>query len=377
MHPEHHDTLVSLDPSIIYLNHAAVAPWPQKTVKAVERFSRENGAVGAQHYPDWLKTENRLRRQLADLINAPTANDIALLKNTSEALSVIAYGLGWKPGENIVSIAQEFPSNRIVWESLSQLGVELRLLDLDQTQYPENDLIALCDEHTRLISISSVQYASGLKLNLEQVGRFCADNDILFCIDAIQSLGASPFDVEAFRADFVVADGHKWMLGPEGIALFYCRANLRDELKLNQFGWHMVKNAGDFDQVGWTPASSARRFECGSPNMLGIHALHASLEIILETGIESIQQSITANTDAIVAEARRLGFELITPEEKEKRAGIVTFRVPGVDNEGLYQSLMQHGVVCAYRGGGIRFSPHFHNRPEEILNAFSILESQL
>jgi len=151
---------------------------------------------------------------LAALIGAPSPADIALVKNTSEGLSIVAYGIDWRPGDNVLGIAQEFPSNRMVWESLSDQGVAYRRLDLYASSRPEADLMALCDERTRLLALSSVQYARGLKLDLERLGDFCRERDILFCVDAIQSLGVVPFDLQRIRADFVVADGHKWLLGP-------------------------------------------------------------------------------------------------------------------------------------------------------------------
>ncbi len=363
----------SLDPSIIYLNHAAVAPWPKVTVEAVSRFARENGVTGALHYPEWMKRESTLRTSLARLINAPTVDNIALLKSTSEGLSVVAHGLDWQPGENVVSIAQEFPSNRIVWESLEPYGVEVRLLDLHTEPDPEQALMTLCDKHTRLLAVSSVQYASGRRMQLERLGDFCRRNGILFVVDAIQSLGALPFDVTETQADVVVADGHKWMLGPEGLALFYCSADLRDQLRLRQYGWHMVEDAGNFEASTWLPADTARRFECGSPNMLGTHALLASLELLQEIGIDRVFSRIEENTEAIIEQIERHGFELLSPRTREQRAGIITFRVPGDDTRSLQQGLMQRQVVCAERGGGIRFSPHFHNTKKQIDHAFEIL----
>jgi len=209
-----------LEPELIHLNHAAVAPWPTRTREAVEAFARENASQGSLNYPRWLETESRLRTDLGRLINA-RADDIALLKNTSEALSVVAHGLRWQVGDRIVISNEEFPSNRIVWESLQGQGVRVMEVDLRAAPSPEDALIAACDTHTRLLAISSVQYASGLRVDLERLGRFCREHDILFCIDAIQSLGALRLDVQAINADFVMADGHKWLLGPEGVALFY------------------------------------------------------------------------------------------------------------------------------------------------------------
>ncbi|MEW8041982.1 MAG: aminotransferase class V-fold PLP-dependent enzyme [Candidatus Thiodiazotropha endolucinida] len=370
-------SLFSLDPAMIYLNHAAVAPWPERTVTEVVRFAQENGYKGSSRYAHWLGVESELRSLLAQLINAPSDQDIALLKSTSEGLSVIAYGLDWSPGDNIVSIAQEFPSNRIVWESLEAHDVALRLLDLNQSRDPEHDLIALCDNKTRLLSVSSVQYAAGERLQLQILGEHCRANGVIFVVDAIQSLGAFPFDLSECHADIVVADGHKWMLGAEGVALFYCNAALRQRLKLQQFGWHMVEAMGDFDRMDWQPAHSARRFECGSPNMLGIHALRASLSLIHEIGLDSISTDIRKNTDFVIDQVDSAGFELLTPRDPLKRAGIVTFRVPDRDNHALYQSLMQKQVMCAYRSGGIRFSPHFHNHEKELENAFNRLSELL
>jgi len=361
MHPE-----FLLSPKILYLNHAAVAPWPRRTAAAVARFAQENGTRGAADYANWIGTETRLRQRLAELIGAPSPTDVALVKNTSEGLSVIAYGIDWKAGDTVVGIAQEFPSNRIVWESLSTQGVAYRRLDLYASSEPETDLMALCDERTRLLALSSVQYARGLRLDLERLGGFCRSRNILFCVDAIQSLGVVPFDLKPSKADFVVADGHKWMLGPEGVALLYVNPRLRPELRLCQYGWHMVEHRGDYERPDWDPAADARRFECGSPNMLGIHALDASLSLLLETGIDRVQAAVTERTQRLIELVDGHGFELLSPRDPERRAGILTFRVPGADHQALHQALTDKGVICARRGGGIRFSPHFYT-PHGVL----------
>ncbi len=366
-----------LESGLVYLNHAAVSPWPRRTARAVEAFAEENSRVGAFFYPRWMEKEQRLRERLRWLVNAPDAKDIALLKNTSEALSMVAYGLPWSEGDNIVSITQEFPSNRIVWESLKAYGVEVRLLDLYASDDPEGDLIALCDRHTRLVSVSSVQYARGLRLDIERIGAFCHPKDILFCVDAIQHLGALPFDVQACQADFVAADGHKWMLGPEGLALFYVRPEVQDRLQLKQYGWHMVEHAGDFDRIDWRPARDARRFECGSPNMLAIHALEASLSLLEEMGMETVTSHIAENRETVLEHARSRGYRILSPDVPHRLAGIVTFSVPGVSAESLHRKLMENRVVCASRGGGIRFSPHFHNTASDIERAFGILDNIL
>jgi len=362
--------------NICYLNHAAVAPWPRRTANAVASFAQENMTCGAQHYLKWLKVEHALRESLAWLINAPSFHDIALLKNTSEALSIVAYGLDWQVGDNIVSYAEEFPSNRIVWESLASKGVELRLIELTDLDDPETELIARCDDRTRLVTVSSVQYARGLRIDIDKIGAFCRANNILYCVDAIQSLGALPFDVQKCQADFVMADGHKWMLGPEGLALFYCRAEVREQLNLNQFGWHMVDKPGNYDSTEWKPSQTATCFECGSPNMMGAYALHASLSLIQDVGLEVISNKIFNNTSLLIELIDNINKSiLLSSRDLARQSGIVTFSIAGTGHTQLYHYLMQNNVICAQRGGGIRFSPHFYTRTEQIHKAIEILDN--
>lgn len=367
MHPD-----FDLDPDLIYLNHAAISPWPSRTVKAVAQFATELGHLGSQRYPHWLGIEQRLRERAARLLGAAAAEDIALLKSTSEGLSFVAQGLDWRPGDNVVTIAQEFPSNRIVWETLGEREVELRTVDIHQSPTPEVDLLERCDSGTRLLAVSWVQYARGHRLNITQLAHACRERGILVCLDAIQGLGALPFDLAHSPVDFVVADGHKWMLGPEGLALFWCRPELRDRLQLSEFGWHMVEDMGAFDRKDWQPAASARRFECGSPNMLGIHALEASLSLIEEAGTAEIAASIETRVAQLVRLIDQAGFELLSPRAADQRAGIVTFRVPEVDQQTLYQNLMHRGLMCASRGGGLRFSPHFYTPENQLERAIEL-----
>ncbi|QSA99924.1 aminotransferase class V-fold PLP-dependent enzyme [Methylomonas sp. EFPC1] len=367
-HPE-----FPLTDELIYLNHAAVAPWPKRTSKAVIQFAEQNCQFGSHYYLDWLKKENEIRRQLQALLNAPSANDIALVKNTSEALSFVAFGLPWQAGDNIVSSNEEFPSNRLPWQALAERGVEFREADLHSAATPEDALFARVDGNTRLLTISSIQFASGLRMDLERIGEFCRQRGILFCIDAIQSLGAVQFDVQAYHADFVMADGHKWLFGPEGLGVFYTNPAARDRLKLNQYGWHMMKDTHNYENLPWEIHPGARRFECGSPNMLGIHALSASLSLLLETGMPTVE-ALVLERSAYLREAISANTELILLSQRHSRlqSGIVNFKHRSIDNEVLYKHLQKNGVVCALRGGGIRFSAHFYNTLAELDRALEL-----
>ncbi len=367
-HPE-----FPLKEGLIYLNHAAVAPWPKRTAEAVSAFANQNCIHGSQFYPDWLKKEQHLREQLKTLLNASSADDIALVKNTSEALSFVAYGLNWQSGDNIVSSNEEFPSNRIPWQSLSDQGVEFRQADLSSTSSPEEALFALVDNNTRLMTISSIQFASGLRLNLEKIGEFCHRHGILFCIDAIQSLGCVKFDTQAYQADFVMADGHKWMLGPEGLGVFYSHPNSREKLRLTQYGWHMIEKTYNYENRPWTIHPTAKRFECGSPNMLGIHAWSASLSLLLEMGMESVEKRALHNaqcTRDLIDQSPYLS--LLADKTNPLKSAIVVFKHNSLDNKTLFNILTKNGVACALRGQGIRFSPHFYNTEEEIVTAIEI-----
>ncbi|WP_339485453.1 aminotransferase class V-fold PLP-dependent enzyme [Pseudomonas sp. EL_65y_Pfl2_R95] len=359
--------------AINYLNHAAISPWPKRAVDAVNRFANENASLGARNYSDWLATEHLLRERLARLVNAPSTDDIALVKNTSQALSYVAFGLDWQPGDQVVISDEEFPSNKIVWEALSSQGVEVKQVNLANND-PEMALLEACGPRTRLLSISAVQFASGLRLNLQRLGHGCKQRGVLFCVDAIQHIGALPFDVQASECDFAMADGHKWMLGPEGLGLFYCRNELRDQLNLHEYGWHMLEHAGDYSRTDWEPAKSAVRFESGSPNMLGTMALEASLSLLEEVGMDAVGKALEARVLHLTTELGRInGANLHSPLNPERRAGIINFTLDSWNTEALFEHLKQNNLVCARRGKGIRLSPHFYTEPEVIESTLRLI----
>ncbi len=354
----------NIDPEIFYLNHAAVAPWPKVTAKAIKSFTEQNTHLGATYYPQWLKTEQSLKEKLARLINSPSEDNIALVKNTSEALSFVANGLDWQAGDSIVIAREEFPSNRIVWQYLQQQGVSVKLVSLYNDHNncsPEQNLLNAIDDTTRLLSVSSVQYADGLRMDLQQIGQYCQQHNILFCVDAIQSLGALPMDVQDINADCIMADGHKWLISSEGLGVFYCRDSLLEQLKPSQFGWHMTEDLHNFDALEWRPAQSARKFECGSPNMLGVHALHSSVSLILEHGIEKITQQLLANTQYLADKLKQLpDINIMSNLSRDRLSGIIAFRHSQLSSEAIYQTLMEKKVICAMRYGNVRFSPHYY-----------------
>jgi selenocysteine lyase/cysteine desulfurase len=363
-----------LDPAVIYLNHAGICPLPKRGADAIRRFVHECETQGARHYPRWMAMESRVREQLARLIHAPAPDDIALLKNTSEGLSTVAYGFPWQSGDNVIISDEEFPSNRIVWESLRHRGVSVREVSLSQTEEPEDALIAAANARTRMMAVSAVQFASGLRLNLVRLGALCHAREIAFCVDAIQALGAMHVDVQAAHIDFLAADAHKWLLGPEGIAAFYCAPPWRERLALHQFGWHMRENFSDYDAREWRPAPSARRFECGSPNMIGIHALSATLDLFAEIGMQTVERRVLARAEYLFdALQARQDLVCTTCSKTGRYAGIVIFNSNSLSADDAVKQLRNQGIICASRGGGIRFSPHFYTPHEQLDRALAAI----
>ncbi|MEA1888872.1 MAG: aminotransferase class V-fold PLP-dependent enzyme [Pseudomonadota bacterium] len=360
--------------NLIYLNHAAVSPLPMRTGEAVKTFVDEYVQLGTKNYLSWAKHAEQLHTDLADFINASSADEIALLKNTSEAISVVAMGFPWQAGDTVLSSDEEFPSNRIPWQALANQGVVFKEINLRQLgKSPEQALIDAMDDSTRMLAISAIQYASGLRLDLEILGKACKERDIAFCVDAIQMLGAFPVDVEAANIDFLMADSHKWLLGPEGIALFYCRKKWQSMIKLFQYGWHMIDNYGDFNGRDWQPASSARRFENGTPNIIGIRAFAASLSLINEIGIDNIESRILHHTrfmHEIISNSHNL--EPVYTDNASMMSGIVTFKHCNCPASELFHYLRENDIMCAERGGGVRFSPHVYNTDEEIISALKL-----
>ena len=349
---------------LCYLNHAAVGPWPRRTAQAVAAFAQQNMLRGASDYPAWLEIERRLRQRLARLINAGGPDDIALLQNTSEGLSIVSQGIDWQAGDEVVGLAGDFISNQMPWQALASRGVHYQAVDALQAEDPEAALVGAMGDQTRLLAISTVHFATGYRFDLQRLSAACRARGILFCVDAIQSLGAVPFDLAETPADFVACGGHKWLLAPEGLGFLYCHPALRETLALHRFGWAMRARPYDFEREDWSAAGSARRFEIGTPNMLGIHALEASLSLFEEVGMDTVARRLVANVATLERGLEAVDrVEIVTPREPARRAGILTFRHPSVDPVRLHARLAEAGVVCAPRAGGIRLAPHFYTAP--------------
>jgi len=355
------------EPDLCYLNHAAVGPWPRRTAQVVASFAQQNMTRGATDYPAWMKVEKRLRERLARLINATSSDDIALIQNTSVGLSILSQGLDWRAGDEVVGLAGDFCSNSMVWEMLADRGVGYHPVDALADPDPEAALIAALSPKTRLLAISTVHFATGYRFDMPRLSQACRTRGVLLSVDGIQSLGAIAFDLDQVPADFVTSGGHKWLLSPEGQGFLYCRPGLREQLRLHQFGWAMREAPYEFEGDSWSPAPTARRFEAGTPNMIGIHALDASLEMFEEVGMPTVEERLAANVAFLESALLELpGLEIVSPRDPARRAGILTFRHARIDGTRLHSALMRAQVICAARAGGVRLAPHFYT-PQAVL----------
>jgi selenocysteine lyase/cysteine desulfurase len=367
-----------LAPDLCYLNHAAIGPWPRRTAQVVANFAHQVMTRAGTDYPDWLQTEQRLRERLARLINAGSADDIALVQNTSTGLSIISQGLDWHDGDEVLGLRGDFCSNRMTWEVLQDRGVSYRTIDALDSVDPEGALIEAMGPHTRLLAISTVQFATGYRFDLQRVAEACRSRDVLLSVDAIQSLGAIPFDQAEIRADFITCGGHKWLLSPEGQGFFFCKPEHRDSLRLQQYGWAMRESPYAFEDETWRTAATARRFEAGTPNMSGIHGMEASLSLFEEFGMQNVSARIADNIAILVDRLKGIpGIAILTPDDPRRRAGIVTFRHANCPGDRLYAALMEQGVICSPRAGGIRLSPHFYTSENVLKRSTDIIRQTI
>ena len=346
---------------LIYLNHAAVAPLCRPAAEAMTGLADDCARFGSLHYDVWLATYDRLRKAAARLINAnPT--EIALMKNTSEGIATIAMGLDWKPGDRIVAFHEEFPANYFPWKRLEQKGVAVTWLSV-------GDSIDRIDEATRgarLLSISFVQFLSGYRAPVQAIGEICRRNRCIYLVDAIQGLGAFPLDVRACSIDALAADGHKWMLGPEGCAILYISSDLQDQVEPVEFGWTNVAGYNDYASRDMTLRQDAGRYEPGTLNTVGCFGLCAALELLLEVGVGEIAPVVQNLADQIATGVQALGYEIMGTRTPATSSGIVSFRKEGRDARQLVSQLRTAGISAAPRAGWVRTSPHFYVSPAEI-----------
>ncbi|MGI8958513.1 MAG: aminotransferase class V-fold PLP-dependent enzyme [Bryobacteraceae bacterium] len=353
---------------LIYLNHAAVAPLSRPAALAMKHLADDVCCYGSLHYDKWMEAYAGLRTAAAKLINA-SPGEIAIVKNTSEGISTVAEGLNWKPGDKVIVFEEEFPANYYPWLRLERRGVALTRLSI----YDPIDKIATAIREARLLAVSYVNYLSGFRVNLQRIGQLCSDHGCFFFLDAIQGMGAFPIDVEACRIDALAADGHKWMLGPEGNAVLYVREKWLDAIEPVEFGWTNPVNYADHNRRDMTLRPDAGRYECGTLNTIGCFGQRAAIEFLLGIGMDNIAAGIDSLASRLEASVRAKGYEVIAQRTRGSGSGIVSFRHPSIDCRSIVSNLERNRILAASRQGWIRMSPHFYVSPDEIEQVIQVL----
>ncbi|MEM7627255.1 MAG: aminotransferase class V-fold PLP-dependent enzyme [Planctomycetota bacterium] len=352
-----------------FFNHAGVAPISGPAAEALRAYA-EQASSAAYVDSGWYRRANQVKKLAAQLIGAAGPQEIALIPNTSAGLSLVAKGLDFHAGDRVVITDVEYPANRYPWEDLRRRGVEL--VEVHQHADGRIDVDEVCDainDRTRVVSLSHVQYASGFRIDLKPISEMVHRAGGYLCVDAIQSCGVLPVDVGAMGIDFLAADGHKWMLGPEGAGFFYCRQDLCPRLHPNVVGWMNMVDAGNYGDYRFEFQMDARRFEPGSWNIPGVVALGASLDLLLGVGIDGVWSRVEALTSRLCVGLEAKGYRVFTPRaDPGERSGIVIFESPddAVDARQVVANLEKRGIFIVVREGRLRASPHFYNTAAQI-----------
>jgi cysteine desulfurase / selenocysteine lyase len=352
-----------------YLDHAAVAPLPRPAAEAMQRWAQEAATEGDTVWATWSRRLHEVRQRLAGLLNARPA-EVALVPNTTAGIGLVAEGFPWRDGDNVVTLDNEFPSNLYPWLNLEGRGVQTRRVSCEDGRVDVERLIAAMDERTRIVSVSWVGYASGWRLNVGELAERVHRSGALLMLDAIQGLGVFPLDVQATGVDFVAADGHKWMLGPEGAGVFYLKHEHLNRLRPFGVGWHSVVQSSDFQHVDFVLRDEAARYEGGSANIVGFLGLGASLDLLAQLGLTAKVSPLADRVLEVTGEAvERLlvhGAKLRFERDETHDSGIVTFSLPGHDPQQVRAACLRGGVAVSVRGGGVRISLHAYNNLDDI-----------
>ena len=348
----------------IYMNHAAISPLSVRVTDRLEEFidERSFGVIDSFQMGDALRTKTR--QMLAKMINA-RPQQIAFIQNTSEGFNHLVNGLHWRPGDEILLAEGEFPSNVYPFLNLTErFGVEVKFIPNRDGQIYIEDIIAQITTKTKLLSISFVEFSNGFRNDLQTIGGICKEKDILFSVDGIQGVGALPMDVQKCKIDFLSNGGHKWLMGTMGAGFMYVSPALQEKILPAFTGWLAVEDAWDFSEYRLELLPDARRFEYATANFMGISALSASVELLLDAGPENIERHLPALGERLKNGLENRGMRFMGADDKRRWSGIFSFS--GKKTEKLYEYLINQNIIVSLRSGMIRIAPHFYNTAEEV-----------
>ncbi len=363
----------------VYLNHAANGPLPRPVARTLHTYIDDTSEFGSINFPRWSEYVRGAHRRLAALMHI-RPDQVALTASTGDGLMNIAGGLRWLPGDTIISAECEFPSNIYPWLNLREQGVQVHLVAMRDNRIVVEDVLASITEHTRLVSLSLVEFSTGFRNDIAAIARYCHERGIVCGIDAIQALGALDIDAQALGIDFLAAASHKWLLAPQKTGILYVSDALLAQLQVPRRGWFSVESPFDFFNYEQPLKAGAARFEHSSSNCLPIIGLDATLGVFesLDGGMPAVEQRILGLTGYAIAGLERLGYPVTSPQGEGERSGIVCFKVhpdrQHISPQQLADELASRNIYVAARGDVVRISPHFYNTVEEIDTLLNALE---
>ncbi len=362
-----------------YLNHAAISPLSTRVTSAIKKRLDIRSAGSIEAYPHDKPIIEDCKSQITRLINAESADRIAFVPNTSSGLNIIANGLEWSAGDQILIGDVEFPTNVYPFLNLKRHGVNVTFIPNKDGAITAEMIEKATTPKTRLITISAVQFLSGYRADLKRIGEWCRKNDIWFVIDGIQAVGAMEMDVVSCHVDALCAGSHKWQMGPQGLGFLYVNQRMQDAIHPPNAGWLSVDAPWELLDYNLEFVPTAMRYELGTMNANGIIGYRSSLKLINEFGIKNVQKRILDLTDRILNEFTHWEeIKILTSFETQRRAGIVLLDLPEkVDPDSLISSLEDEKIIVAVRNGMLRLSPHFYNTEQEIDHSVSIISKVL
>ncbi|HSP09037.1 MAG TPA: aminotransferase class V-fold PLP-dependent enzyme [Candidatus Dormibacteraeota bacterium] len=373
MRPLEARDLFPLTEHYIHMNHAGVAPMSQRARVAIEQVVE---AMMNRPYPDyWAQDEaDRVRALVARLINAPAVS-IALTRSTAHGMSLLAQGLSWEKGDNVVGATGEYPANAYPWMNLARRGVEFRQAPATDGRITPESVMRLVDSRTKLVAVSHVEFWNGFRVDIEAIGAECRRRGVVLAVDVMQSAGALRLDLERLPVDFCAAGAGKWLMGPPGIGFCFCAAPLLERLQPVIVGVGSVAGHDRYFEYDLTPADGARRFEESVVSLLDTAAFGAALELLLEVGPEVIEKRVLHLSRQLAEGVAAAGYEIIEPwpRTREESSGIVSFRSAHVAASTLLRDLSAAHVIARTHRDFVRLSPHFYNTEQEVDRVLDIL----
>ena len=353
-----------LSNGIIYFNHASTGPFSSLVVNRLTNLLKEKSESKIDDYSSFLKVVEGTKVLLAELINC-NIDRIAFIDNTSNGLNIVAQGIEWKKDDRILLNDIEFPANVYPFLNLKRLGVEIDFVKSENGIVTADQIINSIKPETKLVSVSFVQFLSGYKVDLEKIGNHCRANNIIFCVDGIQGIGAVRIDVKKCKIDFLSCGTQKWLMGMQGLAFIYVDEEFQKKMVPANVGWLSVENAWDLLDYKLDLKTSANVFQGGTLNSLGIYAFNTSLKLFKDFGFDNIEPEVLLNTKYFISKLKSIGLNCVLFDcSQSELAGIVTIKPK--NPEVVFETLEKKNILCSIREGFIRFAPHFYNTHHEI-----------